>query len=71
MGNAALVQGCDGCATGLIDDRELVCIVAGSTTNACISDAKSSGSTPVCAGVEGDPASCALETIGACSSACP
>jgi len=27
MGNAALVQGCDGCATGLIDDRD-ACVKA-------------------------------------------
>lgn len=72
----SLGASCGSCATGICVEHcapgvPLVCIVAGSTTNACTSDANCSGSTPVCAGVAGDPSSCELEGIGVCSSACP
>ena len=72
----SLGASCGSCGAGICVQRcapgaPLVCIVASSTTNACISDSACSGSTPVCAGFEGNPSRCTIENIGACSPACP
>jgi hypothetical protein len=71
----SLGASCGSCGTGICVQHcaagaPLVCIVARSTSNACAGDTGCSGTTPICAGFEGDPGSCTGQSVGECSPAC-